>query len=325
MYKTHHPFLSFFSIVFGIVVLCSCIKNSDLGLNAEPQGSNKAYLIPTSGTPTPFPLPTLVYQQPSRITTILNQLFNHQEPPDFEIRQKGQKVAESTHFLFFAKDNYLPVDPIEWQTDAEGIYNYVQTRMGIALEQKPILAFGIPKNGECPTRGLSVFDQQPVILIYADQSTPQEQIQATLAHELGHVFISEGFEGKGDSALNEGLATWAAGNYWTAWKGATFDESVKSYLQKGTYLPLYQNSDLTQAKNRKGDCLVYRDTILTEWASFEGYLIRTGGMEKLQRLFKVPPVVNQNSQILIQPPNYKDAFGFELNQLEVGWLSELSQ
>jgi hypothetical protein len=170
---------------------------------------------------------------------------------------------------------------------------------------------------------MTYHEQQQMILIFTDQETSREQVLATFAHELGHVFLNLKFEASGDTALNEGLATWAAGNYWQTWKGASFDDSVRLYINNGTYLPLFQNYSLSQAYADTSGCLTRRDTLLTELASFMDYLIRTYGIEKMNELCKVPQPELAGSQFVVYPPNYKGVYGYEFNQLEAAWLISL--
>jgi hypothetical protein len=276
-------------------------------------------------TPAPDPLQTTIYKQPSLLVKIIDQVFGDKKslPTPDQIMADGQKVAESVHLEFYLEKNYAPVDIAWWQQQAEQIYGDVSERTGTSISTKIIVAFFQPQTGNCAPRGITYHEQEPMILIFADRDTSREQILATFAHELGHVFFHQEFEGSGDAALNEGLATWAAGNYWQAWKGASFDDSVRLYINKGTYLPLFQNYDLSQAYEDTSGCLTRRDTLLTELASFMDYLIRTYGIEKMDELFKVQQPELAGSQYVIYPPDYKGVYGFEFNQLETAWLISL--
>jgi hypothetical protein len=276
-------------------------------------------------TPTPDPLTTTVYKQPSFLAKIIDQVIgpkNSLPTPD-QILADGQKVAESAHLEFYMEKNYAPVDIIWWQKQAEQIYGDVSERIDTSLSTKIIVAFLKPLTGNCVPRGITYHEQEPMILIFADQDTGREQVLAAFAHELGHAFLHQKFEGSGDVALNEGLATWAAGNYWEVWKGMSFDDSVRLYINNGTYLPLFQNYDLSQAYEDTPGCLTRRDTLLTELASFMDYLIRIFGIEKMDELFKVQEPELTRAQYVIYPPDYKGVYGFEFNQLEIAWLISL--
>ena len=185
-------------------------------------------------TPTPDPLPTTVYRSPSSLVKIINRVFSNKNslPSPDQVITDGQKVAESIHFEFYEVKDYFPVDLPWWQQQAEQIYGYVSERTNTAISPKINVAFLQPQTGNCAPRGITYNENEPLILIFADQNTRKEQISAAFAHELGHAFLHLKFEGSGDAALNEGMATWAAGHYWQAWKGASFDDSVRFFYKR---------------------------------------------------------------------------------------------
>ena len=303
-------------IVLGVLLFSAC----------SPTGT----AIPTSEkdpsiTPAPDPLPTTVYRSPSSLVKIIDQIFrdkNHLPSPD-QLMADGQKVAESVHFKFYVEENYSPFDVTWWQQQAEQIYGYVSQRTDTTISEKVIVAFLKPQTGNCAPRGVTYHEQEPMILIFADQKTRQEQLFAAFAHELGHAFLQIKFSGPGDSALNEGMATWAAGNYWQTWKGKSFDDSVRFFINNGSFMPLFQNYNLSQAYEQTPGCITRRDTLLTELASFMDYLIRTYGIPKMDELFKIKQPKMAGSQYIIYPPDYKGVYGFEFNQLETAWLISL--
>ncbi len=303
-------------IMFGVLLVSSCSPTRTATPTSVP--------IPQV-TPAPDPLPTTIYQQPSSLAKIINQVFGNKNrlPNPDRVMADGQKVAESIHLEFFEEKNYIPVDLAWWQQQAEQVYRDVSERTNTTISTKIIVTFFKPQMGDCAPRGITYHEQEPMILIFADQKTSQEQVLATFAHELGHVFLHQNFEGSGDVALNEGLATWAAGNYWQVWKGASYDDSVRLYIYNGTYLPLFQNYDLSHAYTDTPGCLTRRDTLLTELASFMDYLIRIYGIEKMDELFKVQQSELAGSQYIVYPPDYKSVYGFEFNQLEAAWLISL--
>ena len=279
-------------------------------------------------TPTPYPLPTQAYNQPSTLTKVFRQLFQKRNSSidPTRILETGQPVAENPYFVLYATDGYLPVEIEWWQQASESVYQYVSQRLGMTLNGPVFVTFIAPQTGNCPPRGTSFHEQQSLILIFAGEDTSQEQILATLAHELGHVFIQKKFENLTDIALIEGLATWTAGDYWTAWKESDFDASVKTYLNNGTYLPLFSNYDLEAAyDNQSPDCITNRDILLTEIASFIDFLLQNYGMENFSRLAEMKQPATVNSRRVIYPPDYPEAFGLELNQLEYRWLISLDQ
>jgi hypothetical protein len=303
-------------IMLSVLLLSACSP----ARNAVPISLAIPVVIPA-----PDPLPTIVFRQQSSLVKIVNQLLGikNRLPNPERVLADGQKVAESIHLEFYMEKNYFPVDITWWQQQAEQIYEYVSTRTNTTISTKIIVAFLQPQTGNCTPRGITYNEQEPIILIFADQETSREQVFAAFAHELGHVFFHQKFEGSGDAALNEGMATWAAGNYWLAWKGASFDDSVRLLLNNGTYLPLFQNYELSLAYEDTPGCLIRRDDLLTELASFMDFLIRTYGIEKMSEIFKIQQPRLVGAQNIIYPPDYKGVYGFELNQLEMAWLISL--
>jgi len=279
-----------------------------------------------STTPTPYPLPTQAYDSPSYFTTIFGQIFGkrNQSVDPSQITTDGQRQAENEYFDLYSENGYLPVDVQWWQKESKQVYEYVSQRLGATVSEKVIVTFVPPNSGNCAPRGTTFHEQQPVIVIFADKDTSKEQILAVLAHELGHVFIHQKYENLSDVALNEGMATWAAGDYWKGWKGVDFNSGVVGFVNDKTYLPLFQNFDMSKAyDDNSPDCIIHRDVLLTELASFLDYLIQNYGSEKLAALFDVPQPELTNNQRIIYPPNFKDVYDLEFNQLEYEWLKTL--
>jgi hypothetical protein len=279
-------------------------------------------------TPTPNSLQTQVYGSSSIFQTIFGQLFTKgsESIDPTRIIEGGQVVAENPYIDLYVENDFLPIDIEWWQQESKAVYEYVGERLDTSLSNKVIVTFTLPKAGDCTSRGTTFHEQQSIIVIFASKNTTKEQILATLAHELGHVFIHKKHENLTDVALTEGLATWAAGDYWEAWKGFDFNSSVQAFVSNGTYLPIFSNYDMKLAyDDNSSECITHRDILLTEIASFIDYLYQNYGVENLSRLFNMRQPELVNSQRVVYPPNYKDAFGLELNQLEYIWLKTLVQ
>lgn len=278
-----------------------------------------------STIPTPYPLPTQVYDSQPYFITVIGQVFRKKEQFNpSQVENDGQRQAENEYFDLYSENDYLPVDIQWWQKESEQVYEYVSKRLDATVTEKVIVIFVPPNSGNCAPRGTTFHEQQPIIAIFADKDTSKEQILAVLAHELGHVFIHQKYENLSDVALNEGMATWAAGNYWKGWKGLDFNSGVIALVNDKTYLPLSQNFDMSKAYDSDSpDCIIHRDILLTELASFLDYLIQNYGLEKLATLFDVRQPELTDNQRIIYPPNFKDVYGLEFNQLEYEWLKTL--
>jgi hypothetical protein len=316
-------------IFASILLLLSCILILALAKALTLSDVHTLTYLNSSITPTPYSLPTQVYGPPQSIfTTILGQIFRkgNQSIDPIRIIEDGQRVAENPYIDLYVENNYRPVDIEWWQQESKSVYEYVSERFNTALSDKVIVTFVPSKTGNCAPRGTTFHEQQSIIVIFASKDTSKEQILATLAHELGHVFIHKKYENLTDLALTEGLATWSAGDYWKAWKGFGFNSSVKTYVNTGTYLPLFSNYDMKLAyDDNSSECITHRDILLTEIASFIDYLSQNYGAEKLSKLLDMKQPELVNNQRVVYPPNFKDAFGLELNQLEYIWLKTLVQ
>jgi hypothetical protein len=183
--------------------------------------------------PTPYPLEKQVYGRPSRFMSLVNQLI----PPKQNIPLlakfiENKEAIEGKCFETYFSDMEGLIDQEWWLEESIVVYGYVFERQGVSLGNFISVAFSPPASGYCAPRGITVHDQQPAIIIFADQMTSREQILAAFAHELGHVLIHQQYPGLNDIALDEGRATWAAGDYWTEWKDTGMDDAVRLLLSK---------------------------------------------------------------------------------------------
>ena len=313
----------FVSATFILCLICGVYFAVLIKKNNITEATTEFHLS-LANTPTPYPLPKKVYAPPSYLTTVLGQIFGNQDKviSPFEIIENGQKESGDEHLDLYIQNGYLPVDSQWWQQESHQVYEYVSRRLDTTTDEKAIVTFVPPETGDCALRGKTFHEQQPVILIFANQDTSKEQVLAVLAHELGHVFIHQKYESLSDTALNEGMATWAAGDYWKAWKGMDFNAGVRSYIVDKEYLPLFQNYDMSKAYDDVASCK-HRAMLLTELASFIDYLIQSRGLEQLSALFNVQQPELVNNQSVVYPPNFKGVYGLELNQLEDEWLKAL--
>ena len=90
---------------------------------------------------------------------------------------------------YFVKNlhHYVRLYPF-WEMEFIKVYDYVSNRLNLTIDEKVTVLFVPPQEGNCAPRGVTIHEQQPVIIIFVDQDTSNEQILATLAHELGYVF-----------------------------------------------------------------------------------------------------------------------------------------
>jgi hypothetical protein len=313
-------------IVLLPIVLVFGIGLGMFWLNFSQKTPDEQFSIAFLSTPTPYVIPQKSYTQSSTLQKIFQQIFSPRKKLNSytELLAASQKKQVSEHFELLTQKNYLPVDAAAWLAEAEQVYMYDSSRINLTLPGKVILLFLPAQAEDCSARGTTYHEDPPLILIYADRDTSQKQINATLAHELGHVLIDQKYPKLSNVGLNEGMATWIAKDYWQSWKNESLDDAVRQFLREGSYLPLFQNLEMDKAYAQSEECIQDRDILLTEFASFTDYLIRTYGMDKLAALFDIPlPEIVNNSRV-VYPPDFYGVYGLQLNQLENAWLVELS-
>ncbi|RPI83629.1 MAG: hypothetical protein EHM41_15470 [Chloroflexi bacterium] len=306
-------FIYFLSIVF---ILTACFPADKV----KPVNEEVHSQLSIHATPTAVLLETNVWQIPSSGLNI---------PTPVPIESLYKKVTESEHFVYYQDQGYQPVDLNYWMDQAEKVYGYVSQRLNIEAEEKIGLVFQEPDTSSCPSRGMTAGN---FIILYADQQTGEKQLLGILAHEIGHAILisTEKLSRPATRGLDEGMATWAAGDYWTNWNGyPSFDAMIREYLEKSTYIPIYQDLDLIAAYQEpletklhsQVDCLVIRDILYTEWAAFLDYLLQQYGMEKLEAIFQSGGAEMTETEVINYPPDFYGIFGLAINQLEAEWLA----
>jgi len=308
-----------FIVLFAILILLGFVLFSCL----KPKDEDGSYVYSFSVTPTPYSLPVRSYKQTSFLENLISKFSTLLHGPNMLIESSNndRNVGRTEHFILFTRGNDLD---LSWFiAEIEQIYDYENSRLNTSLSEKIIIIFSTPESGFCAPRGVTYFDNQTMIFVFADQNTSKEQILATFAHELGHVFIHHIYPNLSDISLNEGMATWFAGKYWETWKGNSLGDEVRSFINEQSYLPLYLNQDMSQAYERSKDCLQNRDILLTEFASFIDFLIREYGIERLSSLYNIQQPETIGSQRFVYPPDYQGIYGLELNQIEQKWLHSI--
>ena len=245
----------------------------------------------------------------------------------------GRKLGETTYFSIYLNSQRVTDTAEHLFRRADAVADYVAPRLAWEIEEKVPLSIQARRSEGCPVRGITLAlpDGPERIFIYATEDGPEEELLGLLAHEIGHmaVRLSERINAPADLGLDEGLATWAAGIYWTRFQGGeSFHSLVKRYTEEGRLLPLsdiYEagvpdaRHDLRRAFDDPGQCLERRDILYTEWASFLEFLIHNYGWDTLSALLASSRLEISGGELLTSEPNYKGVLGRELEQLEASW------
>lgn len=176
----------------------------------------------------------------------------------------------------------------------------------------------------CPARGLAAPGEDPLVMIFVDERTPDVQIQAVLAHEIAHLLtFDDGFIG--DGVLTEGVANWAAGRHALAWQGvSSWDAAARASIRAGTYVSIADDYGLNPRAGE--DCIARRDRVYNARTAFVAWLIDEIGLETVLKM----PVREETrrrgpdaEEEVLRLPDYSAAAGASLTQLERRWLAEL--
>lgn len=305
----------------------------------SPQATNTPVpptASPTPRPPTPTPTPSPVPPTPTALPLATWAVprdsggGGSREGNNYELG--GEKVAETTHFEFYVDGGYFPADVERFKIEAEKAFEYVSTRLNTSTEQKIPVIFRPPSSEPCRARGMFVSARPYRIFIFADEQTTEEQFLGVLAHETGHYLHTIGDLPGTIWAFTEGIATWASADYWNAWQNSpSLAASVQRYREEGQFLPLYENFQTPQQSapqpttDVNDACLIRRNILYTEWASFLDYLIQQYGWEKLHALFESPDSERRRREVIFSPPDFEAIYGQSLNQLEAAWLEQLTR
>ncbi len=292
-----------------------------LGATAEP-GLERSHGGPLID-PTPGPTPTLV---PSV------------DWPDLPDLGGWEPAFTTDHFAVYAadaEDTLLMGLVEEWGPQLEAILTVVGRRLDRELTGPPVgVVFARTYPSRCPARGLtSTGDEHRLLMLYAEEDTPETQIRGVLAHEIAH-HLTVDADWIGDEVLTEGIANWAAGDAMLAWQGySSWDDAVLDYLARSRYVSV---ADPTALNPRSGEaCLSRRDRVYNTRTAFVDWLIQKIGLDTVLAMpyVELPVVDPDTGEVAVDPetgepqtvrePDYETASGYDLPTLEMLWLMEL--
>ena len=237
-------------------------------------------------------------------------------------------VTTTARFRVYA----IPTDDVkvreianEWATVLDTTLDEVSDTMDRDLTAEiGSVVFTRSYQARCPARGLAAPGDDPLVMIFVDERTPDVQIQAVLAHEIAHLLtFDDGFIG--DGVLTEGVANWAAGRHALAWQGvSSWDAAARASIRAGTYVSIADDYGLNPRAGE--DCIARRDRVYNARTAFVAWLIDEIGLETVLKM----PVREETrrrspdaEEEVLRLPDYSAAAGASLTQLERRWLAEL--
>lgn len=300
-------------LIITLCIICLGLMFTVRPATGQLDPTPTAQILPTL---TPFNLPEFEISEDFKTPTPL-------------LERDLQIFAETEHFIIYSERDYLPVPLVDIEAWAEETYSHVAEQLDADVDQPIYLTFERSvRGGRCYARGYFGMHQAtddsavPWITVFANPNTSTEQIKAVLAHETAHAIDTLGIEGgiSVEKGLSEGLATWAARDYWVEWLGGdSLEGMVRDYLEDDSYFPLVEWFD-PYTLPPTADCVERRNIIYTELASFTGWLIDEYGMEAFIDLMESAEETRTETQITRSRADFMGVYGLALNQLAAAWL-----
>lgn len=243
------------------------------------------------------------------------------------LTKKPDRVASTEHFTFsFSMDSYYLVLQLDTLVqEAERVFDHVTQRIPATGEKRISVVFKKRSTSPCPFRGTADASNSQV-QVFVHPNISLDEVFGILAHEIGHLLTLQTWgRAPGDRGLTEGTASWAAGAYFSAWRGSSsLEEAVRAIQRDGSYLPLHHinTAALMYEAKESGRCLEWRDVLYTEWASFIGYLIQQYGWDKFNQ------IVAYSSRPYLQSGGrrrarfyFEDVYNKSFEDAETEWLN----
>jgi len=204
-------------------------------------------------------------------------------------------------------DGLYPDERAELEAEVRRALVYSSGRFASQLSA-PVTA-AVRDDGGCGLSGIAYTDIR-VVEVHTCQGIARGRAVAILAHEFGHQLAQDRYGPahlSADLMLSEGIATWAAGEYWLAGH-ADFRSYVRAQHDSGVLYPL--------ATHYSGLGVGAMNALYYQWASFIEFLLQRDGREKLDRLYVSGAGAPGSA-------DYQGVYGVGLDQLEREWLAWL--
>jgi hypothetical protein len=234
-------------------------------------------------------------------------------PPPYQGEATSNSPASSS--LIFAnltpdgkfdtlvQHSLYPDERGELAAETQQAFDYVSKSFDVQNLSRFKAAFVIDEN--CTLHGITRADEG-VAQVYTCNSISRSQAISIMAHELAHQLQFEQY-GKphltADQILVEGMATWAAGEYWLGGQ-PDFRAYVRAQRMSSGLEPL-----ATAVTREDFDAM---NRLYYPWASFVDFLIDTYGRPKFNQLYVT-------GHITAGSADYVGVYGKDLKALEREW------
>lgn len=204
-------------------------------------------------------------------------------------------------------DGLYPGERAELEAEVRQALAYSSARFGGQLSAPVTAAF--IADGGCGLSGIAYTDIR-VVQVHTCAGIARGRAVAILAHEFAHQLQQDRYGPphlSADLMLSEGMATWAAGEYWLGGH-ADFRSYVRAQRASGVLYPL--------ATHYSGLGVGAMNALYYQWASFVEFLLQRDGREQLDRLYVSGAGAPGSA-------DYQGVYGVGLDQLEREWLAWL--
>ncbi len=186
-------------------------------------------------------------------------------------------------------------------------YAYASARFGGTLNAPVTVA--IVQDSGCALSGIAYTDVR-TLQVQTCNSVASGRAIAILAHEYIHQLQHDRYGSRhlsADLILSEGMATWAAGEYWLG-DHADFRSYVRAQRDGGVFYPL--------ATHYAGRSIGEMNALYYQWASFVEFLMSVYGREMFDQVY-ITGAGDPGSAA------YASVYGKDLTTLEQEWIAWL--
>ena len=246
------------------------------------------------------------WRPPPPIITQPDQPQQHPNPPPLAI--SGDAVPVDLFDLSVGEGLYADQREL-LAADLQRALGYVTARFGSGPTSRFTAA--VLRDDSCGLHGIAYTDVR-IVQVYTCPDIARGRAVAILAHEFAHQLAQDRYGQahlSADLILSEGLATWAAGEYWLSGQ-PDFRTFVREQREGGLLYPL--------AIHYQGLGVAAMNALYYQWASFVDFLISTYGREQFDQLYVSGHGAPGSA-------DYAGVYGKGLDVLEHEWQAWLDQ